>query len=64
MSDNLLHRITVNPGIFGGKPIIRGLRVKVETILALMEQGSSVEAIMQDYPDIERDDIAACLSCK
>ena len=58
----LLSRITVNPKIFGGQPIIRGLRIKVENVLALLEQGVSPEDILDDYPDLELDDIRACLA--
>lgn len=57
-----LSRITVNPHIFGGKPIIRGMRIKVENVLALLEQGVSREEILDDYPDLESDDIRACLA--
>jgi uncharacterized protein (DUF433 family) len=63
MSENqLLRRITVNSSIFGGKPIIRGMRIKVENILALLEQCVSFEQILQDYPDLEFDDIRACIA--
>ncbi len=58
----LLKRITANPAIFDGKPIIRGMRISVELILALLAQGETAEAIMDDYPDLERDDIRACLA--
>ena len=58
----LLSRITVNPKIFGGKPTIRGLRIKVESILALLEQGVTPEEILSDYPDLEPEDIRACLA--
>jgi len=58
----LLRRITVNPKIFGGKPTIRGLRIKVESILALLEQGVTPEEILRDYPDLEPEDIRACLA--
>ncbi|MDW8240814.1 MAG: DUF433 domain-containing protein [Acidobacteriota bacterium] len=58
----LLSRITVNPNIFGGRPIIRGMRIKVETILALLEQGVSEPDILDDYPDLEQEDIRACLA--
>jgi uncharacterized protein (DUF433 family) len=58
----LLGRITSNPAIFGGKPIIRGMRISVELLLSLLAQGESVEAILQDYPDLEPEDIRACLA--
>ena len=58
----LLKRITANPEIFGGKPIIRGMRISVELILSLLAQGETVEGILADYPDLEPDDIRACLS--
>lgn len=62
MEQELLKRITVNPGIFGGKPIIRGLRISVELILSLLAQGETTEAILSDYPDLKPDDIRACLA--
>ena len=58
----LLRRITANPDIFDGKPIIRGMRISVELILSLVAQGETWEAILEDYPDLERDDIRACLA--
>ena len=58
----LLKRITVNPEIFGGKPIIRGMRISVELILSLLAQGESADTILADYPDLTRDDIQACLA--
>jgi uncharacterized protein (DUF433 family) len=57
----LLERITSNPEIFGGKPIIRGMRISVDLILSLLAQGESTEAILDDYPDLTREDIRACL---
>lgn len=59
---DLLERITANPEIFGGKPIIRGMRLSVELILSLLAQGTSAEELLVDYPDLERDDIRACLA--
>ncbi len=56
----LLTRITSNPEIFGGKPIIRGMRISVELVLSLMAQGESVEALLEDYPDLTREDVQAC----
>jgi len=58
----LLKRITVNPKIFGGKPTIRGLRIKVESTLALLEQEVTPDKILSDYPDLEPEDIRACLA--
>jgi len=57
----LLERITVNPKIFGGKPIIRGRRLAVEHILGMLGAGDSPETILQGYPWLEMDDIRACL---
>ncbi len=56
----LLERITARPDVFGGKPIIRDLRVSVEMVLSLLAQGVAPEAILDDYPDLELDDIRAC----
>ena len=57
-----LSRITVNPGIFGGKPIVRGMRISVELILGLLAQGEDMAAILDDYPGLEPEDIRACLA--
>lgn len=62
MDQALLKRITVNPEIFGGKPIIRGMRISAETVLSLLTQGETVESMLEDYPDLETDDIRACLA--
>ena len=58
----LLERITADPSIFGGKPIIRGMRVSVELILSLLAQGEEPGDILVDYPDLGPDDIRACLA--
>lgn len=57
----LLERITVNPKIFGGKPIIRGRRLAVEHILGMLASGDSAETILEGYPWLEPEDIKACL---
>ena len=57
----LLDRITVNPGIFGGKPIIRGRRLAVEHVLGMLAAGDSIETILEGYPWLERDDVLACI---
>ena len=59
-NDELLMRITARPDVFGGKPIIRDMRISVELILSLLSQGESVENILDDYPRLEPDDIRAC----
>jgi uncharacterized protein (DUF433 family) len=59
---DLLKRITSNREIFGGKPIVRGMRVSVEMVVNLLAQGESPEAIVADYPGLEPDDIRACLA--
>ena len=57
----LLNRITVNPRIFGGKPIIRGRRLAVEHVLGMLAAGDRAETILEGYPWLEMDDIQACL---
>jgi len=59
---NLLHRITIDPQICHGKPVIRGLRYPVETMLELMSAGMSIDEILADYEDIEREDLLAVLA--
>lgn len=59
--DNLLSRITVDPELCHGKPCIRGLRYPVESILEYLAGGDSVEQVLAEFPDLERDDILACL---
>ncbi|WP_028874286.1 DUF433 domain-containing protein [Tepidiphilus margaritifer] len=56
-----LHRITIDPNVCGGKPCIRGLRVRVKDILELLAAGVSREEILQDYPYLEDEDITAAL---
>jgi len=57
----ILQRITVNPDIFGGKPIIRGRRLAVEHVLAMLAAGDSAETLLEGYPWLELEDIQACL---
>jgi uncharacterized protein (DUF433 family) len=57
----ILQRIMVNPQIFGGKPIIRGRRLAVEHVLAMLAAGDSAETILAGYPWLEQEDIQACL---
>ncbi len=57
----LLERISVNPRIFGGKPIIRGRRLAVEHVLGMLAAGDTVETILEGYPWLEPEDVQACL---
>jgi len=62
MKENqLLKRITYNPDIFGGKPIIRGRRLAVEHVLGMLTAGDSFETILEGYPWLEIEGIQACL---
>jgi uncharacterized protein (DUF433 family) len=58
---NLLERITINPKVMAGKSVIRGTRLTVEYILGLLENGTTMEEILEEYPGLVKDDIkAAC----
>ena len=60
-TSDLLKRITLNPDILFGKPSIRNMRYPVSLILELLAAGMSNEEILEDYPDLEVEDIQACL---
>lgn len=60
--DELLQRITINPDIFGGKPIIRGRRLAVEHVLGMLAAGDDFATLLEGYPWLERADILACLT--
>jgi len=60
--NDLLDRITVNPAIFGGKPVIRGRRLAVEHVLGMLAAGDEKQDILAAYPWMEADDIRACLT--
>ena len=59
--EEVLRRITVDPKIFGGKPIIRGRRLAVEHVLGMLAAGDSPETILAGYPWLEPEDVQACL---
>jgi uncharacterized protein (DUF433 family) len=61
MTPGYLNRITSEPGKCGGRPCIRGLRMRVKDVLELLAAGASQEEILTDYPDLEAADITACL---
>jgi uncharacterized protein (DUF433 family) len=60
--DETLTRITSTPDICGGRPCIRGMRMRVSDVLSLLAAGETPESILADYPYLERADIAACLA--
>ena len=60
--DSLLNRVTIDPGKCGGKPCIRGQRMRVSDILDLLAAGASFEEILRDYAFLERDDILAAIT--
>jgi uncharacterized protein (DUF433 family) len=60
--EQLLQRIWIDPGRCGGQPCIRGHRIWVSLILDLLAAGESVEAILEDYPGISREDVQACIA--
>ena len=60
--DTLLSRITIDPAICHGKPCVRGLRYPVETLLELLSSGMTIDEILADYEDLEREDLLAVLA--
>ena len=60
-SNILLNRITINPSICHGKPTVRGMRYTVQSILELLASGMSNKEILEDYEDLEEEDLKACL---
>ena len=60
-NEDLLERITINPRVMVGKPVIRGTRLTAEYILGLLAHGTTMEEILVEYPGLEKDDIYACL---
>lgn len=62
MPANLTDRITIEPGKCGGRPCIRGMRMRVSDVLDLLASGASHEEILSDYPYLEREDILAALA--
>ena len=59
--EDLLNRITFNKEILDGKPLIRGMRISVEMLLELLAKGATTVEILEDYPELEPDDIRAAL---
>ena len=61
MSSKRLERITVEEGKCGGRPCIRGMRIRVKDVLELLSAGASFDEILEDYPYLEREDILAAI---
>jgi uncharacterized protein (DUF433 family) len=59
--EQLLERITIDPQIMVGKPTVRGLRITVEQILESLAGGISIEELLEDYPELQREDLQAAL---
>lgn len=57
-----LKRITINPKQCGGRPCVRGMRIRVKDVLDMLAEGATQEAILADFPDIELQDIRACIA--
>jgi uncharacterized protein (DUF433 family) len=62
LEDDVLRRITVDPSIFGGKPIVRGMRIAVEHVLGMLAAGDTPEKLLAEYPFLEAADIQACIA--
>lgn len=62
MDLSLLQRITIEPATCGGRPCIRGKRMRVTDVLELLANGASIEEIVEDYPTLERDDVLAAIA--
>ncbi|MGH3085959.1 MAG: DUF433 domain-containing protein [Rubrobacteraceae bacterium] len=60
--DELLARISVNPDVCFGKPTVRGHRIWVSLILDLLSSGMSVDGILEEYPQLDREDVLACIA--
>jgi len=60
---NRLERIIVNPGILGGKPLVKGTRIPVELVLKLLSQDPSLTTLFEAFPRLSPEDVQACLAC-
>ena len=54
-------RITINPDVCNGKPVVRDTRISVQTVLEFLAAGDSVEDVLEEYPTLRREDVQACL---
>ncbi len=54
-------RISINPEICGGRPVVSGTRITVQTVLEFLGAGDSIEEVLEEYPRLTREDVLACL---
>lgn len=59
--NGLLSRITIDPAICHGKPVVRGLRYPVESLLEYLAGGDSIDDVLAEFPDLQREDLLACI---
>lgn len=57
-----MNRITTNPNQCGGKPCIRGMRIRVKDVLDMLAEGATAQEILADFPDLQAEDIQACIA--
>lgn len=57
-----MNRITINPEQCGGRPCIRGMRIRVKDVLDMLAEGAAEEEILRDFPDLEAEDLRACIA--
>ncbi|MBM4007890.1 MAG: DUF433 domain-containing protein [Planctomycetes bacterium] len=62
MDPALLSRITTDAAVCGGRPCIRGMRMRVRDVLELLASGASIEEVLRDHPSLERDDVLAAIA--
>lgn len=62
MDSSLLNRIAVDPAVCGGRPCVKGHRIWVSLILGRLSDGATVAEVLDEYPDLERDDVLACIA--
>ena len=58
----LLERITINPNVCGGRPCVRGMRIRITDVLDLLTHGLTPEQIIEELPDLEIEDVRACIA--
>ncbi|OYT55084.1 MAG: antitoxin [Candidatus Altiarchaeales archaeon ex4484_2] len=61
MEEQLRNRIVVNPGVMAGKPVIKGTRIPVDAIIHRIADGMSIDEIVEDYPNLKKEDVKAAL---